>query len=351
MTLYMLDAINIYGSSRYMFSGGIGLSKDKMALTGKKMKALLKDSRGVRVAQLACPKIVRDDDVLIQVALAGLCRTDLYVAQNLINAKNPIILGHEFSGVVAQVGGAVANVSLAQRVAVMPLIPCLNCKECLSGNSQYCLRSSMLGVERDGAFAEYIVVPARAVYPLAEKVSFKLGAYAEPVAAALAVLKADIKPEQRGLIYGKGRIAQLTERVLRAHGFADISCYNPFEAEVPPERNSYDFLIETVAGQVQLENMIAALAPRGKLVLKSRSFQPVAINLGETLKKEITFQAVNYGSFNDALMLLAQKLFCVEDLLGQINAIENFSAVFQAAEKGEELKPFFYMDKAYVRDL
>jgi L-iditol 2-dehydrogenase len=315
-----------------------------------KMKALLKDSAGVRVTQVARPEICLDDDVLIRVALAGLCRTDLYVAQGLIPCESPLILGHEFSGVIIQVGSNVVNLSPGQRVAVMPLIPCMNCKECLSGNLQYCLRSSMLGLERDGAFAEYIVVPARAVYPLPKKVSFKLGAYAEPVAAAMAVLNTGIRPERRGLIYGNGRIAQLTERVLRTRGFVNISCYNPFKAEVPPEKNSYDFLIETVAGQVQLDDMITALVPCGKLILKSRTFQPVSINLSKTLKKEITFQAVNYGSFNDAIILLAQESFNIDDLLGEIYSLEEFSAVFQAARFSEQSKPFFYMDEAYVRD-
>lgn len=322
-----------------------------MALIGNVMKALLKDSRGVRVAQLACPKIVHDDDVLIKVALAGLCRTDLYVADNLIASRSPIILGHEFSGVVAAVGNAVANVSVGQSVAVMPLIPCLNCKECLEDRPQYCSKSSMLGVERDGAFAEYIVVPARAVYTLPESVSFKIGAYAEPVAAAMAVLNTGIKPEQSGLIYGNGRIAQLTERILRTRGFVNISCYNPFEATIPPEQNICDFLIETVAGQMPLDDMITALMPCGKLILKSRSFKPIAINLSQMLKKEITLQAVNYGSFDDALMLLAQELFNVDDLLGQVYPVEEFSAVFQAAKLSEQSKPFFYMDEAYVRNL
>src|SRR5262249_40512300 len=97
-----------------------------------------------------------------------------------------------------------------------------------------------------GAFAEFIVVPAAQVYPVPDRVSFHEAAYAEPLAAALAVLRASLPTGGRGLIVGCNRFARLVEKVLVAHGCRDLSLHDP--ARDPPlADNSVDFAIETIA--------------------------------------------------------------------------------------------------------
>ncbi|MEL6180979.1 MAG: alcohol dehydrogenase catalytic domain-containing protein, partial [Myxococcota bacterium] len=174
------------------------------------MRALVKRDGVVQhVTDAPFPPLKRPDDVRIRVVIAALCRTDLYAARGLLPTPDPVVLGHEFSGIIDAIGPAVTGLSPGDRVAVHPALPCGQCHPCHSG--QRCPHVRFLGVHRDGAFAEAIVVPRAAVHRLPEPLSFVQGAYAEPVAASLAVLGKGPHPDERWIIYGTGRIAHLTQ--------------------------------------------------------------------------------------------------------------------------------------------
>src|SRR4051812_41399185 len=148
------------------------------------MLALVKEARSLSLRRVPRPS-PRADEVVVRVASAGLCRTDLYVAEGKLPSANPVILGHEFSGVVDALGSGVTAVTPGQRVAVMPILSCGGCSYCQRGLERVCQQRAMLGVDRDGAFAEFVAVPARFVYPIPSGISFQTAAYAEPVTAAL----------------------------------------------------------------------------------------------------------------------------------------------------------------------
>lgn len=110
---------------------------------------------------------VGPDDVLIKVAACGLCHTDLtYLHGNPTPKKPPIILGHEPSGIIVQTGSNVQNVKCGDNVIVSSLIPCLTCEQCRSGHENLCTHAILPGATKDGAFAEYVAVPASGVYSL-----------------------------------------------------------------------------------------------------------------------------------------------------------------------------------------
>src|SRR5579883_479631 len=128
------------------------------------MRALVKEEAGVHLKEVAIP-IGGTNDVLIRVAFAGVCRTDLYVAEGRLNTPTPLILGHEFSGIVEQAPSGLPFAP-GDPVAIIPQIRCGDCALCTSGESSdppRCLRPQMLGVQRNGAFADYVAVPAWAV--------------------------------------------------------------------------------------------------------------------------------------------------------------------------------------------
>ncbi len=306
------------------------------------MKALVKEGQHLAVRHLPRPRIDAPDDVVIRVVAAGVCRTDVYVAEGRLPSQDPVVLGHEFSGVVSEAGPEAGGLFPGDRVTAFPLIPCGTCPACESGESSAgprCRRPAMLGVQRHGAFAEYVVVPRAMVHRLPPGLSFFAGAYAEPVAAALASLRAGLRQGQRGLIYGDNRIATLVRRVLRAHGFTDVVTHDP--SGPPPERDSYDFLIETVATSQAMAEMIAAARPGGKIVLRSRPWQPVALDLLSAVPKELTFAAVYYGSMTEAVALLAERRVEVDDLLGQAHELEAFEQVFRESLRSDSNKLFF----------
>jgi L-iditol 2-dehydrogenase len=299
------------------------------------MKALVKDGLAVGVESLAVPSPAQAEDVLIRIALAGLCRTDIYVAESRIPSKNRLILGHEFSGFIEKTPGDGGALKQGDRVAVMPFFAATN-RTLSDGRPSYAA-STMMGIDHDGAFSEFVVAPAKAVYRLPDSVSLMQGAYMEPVAASLAVLNAAIRPEQKGLIFGDNRISRLTERILLAKGFANVAVCGGGEGL--PE-NAYDFIIETLATSETMSKIIRAVKPGGRIVLKSRQHAPVAFDINLLVMKDITLEAVSYGDFQEGIDLVASGKLKVDDLFGDVFRLDQFETAFAESRRGESMKLF-----------
>lgn len=302
------------------------------------MKALIKDKNTFGLQSAPMPQVDTQNNVLIRVMVSGLCRTDIYVAEGLVkSAKERLILGHEFSGLVTEIGVDAGDLNIGDRVAVMPVFPIEN----LNSPKNDGAISTMLGIDHDGSFSEYIAVPSSFVYKMPKTMSFKQGAYLEPVAASLAPLKANIRPEQAGLIYGENRISRLTERVLKAKGFQNINVFDEarYAAQPLPE-NHYDFIIETFATTTTISRLIKAVKPNGTIILKSRQHNPVEVNINSLVMKDITLQAVNYGDFQEGIDLIASGALQIDDLLGAVYDLDEYERVFALSKQGEEKKIF-----------
>jgi len=117
-------------------------------------------------------------EVLLAVQAAGLCGTDLHIAieGTIPTAYQPITLGHEAAGVVAQIGADVMDWKLGDRAVAFPNLACGQCYACQSGREALCLNSRILGVQTDGAFAEFLLMPARMLARLPETIPFEIGA-------------------------------------------------------------------------------------------------------------------------------------------------------------------------------
>jgi D-arabinose 1-dehydrogenase-like Zn-dependent alcohol dehydrogenase len=304
------------------------------------MWAVVKQGPSVRMCRVPVPE-PRPGEVLIRVEVAGVCRTDVYVARGKLSCADPVILGHELAGVVAADGRGDHGFAAGDRVVVMPAIPCGVCLRCTSGMPECCPHHEFLGVGRHGAFAEYMAVPAQVVHHLPDALSFREGAYTEPVCASLAVLKAAIRPTDRGLIYGDNRIAELTKRVLSTAGFSDVETH-PMDPLVPLEMDAYDFVIETQPVAPAFDEIIRVLRPGGRIILKSRPPGPVAIDLAAAVRKEVVFESVSYGTFAESLDFLTRH--DVADLFGEIRPLEDFGDVFAGDDVGENLKSFLSPD-------
>lgn len=307
------------------------------------MKALVKHAHGVELSSLHVPAAT-PGTVVIAVAVSGLCRTDVYVAQDIIKTRMPLVLGHEFSGTVVSVGAGADAFSPGQRVAVMPLFATT---PCAVGAPLDYASAQMLGLHEDGSFAEYVRVPAHAVHAIPDSMTWRQAAYLEPVAASLAVAHAHILPSQKGLIYGDNRIARLTERCLRACGFEQIDIC---DAHTAPPADTYDFIVETMATTETMARMVAALKPGGRLILKSRQQRPVAFNINTLVLKGITIEAVGYAPFREGIDLIASQRLIVDDLFGDVYPLEEYRSAFDAETKGESRKVFLSA-RSDVRDL
>lgn len=301
------------------------------------MRAIVKNGRSVRVGRVPVPE-PGPGEVLIRIEVAGVCRTDVFVAQGKLACADPVILGHEFSGVVAAAGPEDDHgFAPGDRVTVMPAVPCGACRRCAGGMPECCPHHQFLGVGRHGAFAEYIAVPAPVVHHLPSSLSFMEGAYTEPVCASLAVLKSGIQQGERGMIYGDNRIAELTKRVLSAAGFPSVDIHRA-DSSGPLETDAYDFIIETQPLAQSFDEIIRVLRPGGRIILKSRPPAPVAIDLAAAVRKEVIFEAVSYATFSESLEFLT--LHDLSDLFDEARSLDDFADVFSADDVGEHLKSF-----------
>src|SRR5262245_6358055 len=141
------------------------------------MQALVRHGTWVGLRDVPRPR-PGPGEVLVRVVVAGICRTDLHVAEGRLPAADPVVLGHEFAGLVEGLGAGVAGFHLGDRVAVMPVLPCAACPPCRAADELVCLAPAMLGVERDGAFAEFVAVPAHRVHRLPPGLPWRAAAYA-----------------------------------------------------------------------------------------------------------------------------------------------------------------------------
>lgn len=150
-------------------------------------------------------------EVVVAVRAAGICGTDLHIAieGTVPTAAQPITLGHEAAGVVAEVGQGVTNWQAGDRVCLMPHVPCGTCYYCTSGAEALCPRTQILGVHFDGAFAEYIQVAAGALVALPENVPFEIGAIltdAVSTAYHAVVCRGDLQAGETVAVFGCGGV-------------------------------------------------------------------------------------------------------------------------------------------------
>jgi len=150
-------------------------------------------------------------EVLLAVQVAGLCGTDLHIAVEgtIPTAYQPITLGHEAAGVVAQIGADVTDWKLGDRAVAFPNLACGQCYACRSGREALCLNSRILGVQTDGAFAEFLLMPARMLARLPETIPFEIGAIltdAVSTAYHAIVCRGNVQPAETVVVIGCGGV-------------------------------------------------------------------------------------------------------------------------------------------------
>lgn len=188
----------------------------------------------LRIEDHAVPS-VGPHDVLIQVKACGVCGTDVHIYEGDEGAAAvapPTVLGHEFSGVVTQIGGEVTACAVGDRVCVDPNCYCGGCEPCRSGVAHYCEHMIGYGTTMDGGFAEYCVADQRQVYRLGDGTTFEQGAMAEPVACCLhGIDMCEIKPGHQVVVIGGGMIGLLMLQLARLAGAARVALVEPVESK------------------------------------------------------------------------------------------------------------------------
>ena len=192
------------------------------------MRALVKTARGngnVELIEIDEPQCAAGM-VKIEVKFSGICGTDLHILHDTFINYPPVVLGHEFSGVVTEIGSGVRKVKAGDRVTVLPstAVICGACPYCREGKYIFCSRRRGMGFGVHGSFTKYVVVREDMVYPIPDHLSFEEAALAEPVACAVHALE-ELTAVQGGdavLVSGPGPIGLICLTLLAGRGLKVI---------------------------------------------------------------------------------------------------------------------------------
>ena len=213
------------------------------------MQAIVKAERAPGLVVKSVPKPSPGaGEVLIAVRHAGVCGTDLHIADWDPWAQSrmhpPVVIGHEFAGEIVAVGDGVAELKTGRLVTAEGHIVCGHCLQCRTGNSHICRNTRIIGVDRDGAFAEYIVMPATNVLCL-DGIPTEVGAIMDPMGNAFhTVLSGDI-PGSNVFVVGCGPIGCFAVGIARAAGAAKV-----IASDINPKRLT---LARTMGAQVTID--------------------------------------------------------------------------------------------------
>lgn len=271
------------------------------------------------------------DEVVIKTAVTGICGSDVHVYLHgkigVFGIDQPIVLGHESSGVITAAGGDVKKLKVGQRVVVEPGIPCRFCKNCAEGRYNLCENYVfMSSAVADGTFQKYFAVREDMVHPIPDSMSDELGALVEPTAVALHVLRRGGEITGKTIaIFGAGPIGMLIGMTAKALGCAKVilidinqdrldtaltfcadEVINSMTQKVG--ENLADIVFESAGSPICVNQAFTLAKPGGRIVQVGWLKKDVAeINISIMLSKEQEYVAsLNYANeFPMAIALLA----------------------------------------------
>jgi len=307
------------------------------------MKALWLENNRISLNDALQPH--KPNEALIKIRKAGICSTDL----ELVKGYYPYtgILGHEFVGEVVE---AEDPSWIGQRVVGEINVVCNQCEQCLNGRSTHCENRTVLGiVNRDGTFAEFTTLPLANLHRVPDSVPDEMAVFTEPLAAALEIQQQiQIKPTDRVLLVGAGRLGQLIaqtlaltgcdlqviarhahqQSLLKARGIRIIS-----EEEIQPWR--WDAVVEATGSSSGFSLARKAIRPRGTLVMKSTYKGEMSINFSSIVVDEINIIGSRCGPFGPALRLMESRQVDPTVLIAdEFKLDEALKAFERAAETG-----------------
>jgi L-iditol 2-dehydrogenase len=265
--------------------------------------------------------------VLVKVHLAGVCGSDHSLYRGRLMGKLPVTPGHEAVGSVAAVGTGVASAKVGDRVVLQPFVFCGRCMSCQSGQENMCENRLRLGLDTDGAFAEYVLAPERFVRHLADEMPDERAVFAEPLAVALRGMRTgDPWPGDRIMVLGTGTVGLLLLQLaaaasaevwacdlssLRLEAARALGAAVVFQSmdELSGLDDTFDCIFETSGAPEALSHALRLAAPGGRVALLGVPPEPWPISSGMIVRKELRIlgSLLYTDEFSEAVKLLMQK--------------------------------------------
>ncbi|UYP09959.1 zinc-binding dehydrogenase [Priestia megaterium] len=338
------------------------------------MKAVMKVEPGYdKMLLKTIPELeVQKNQVKIKVAYTGICGTDIHTFTGQYkNSQTPVVLGHEFSGIVVEVGEDVTKVKVGDKVtSETTFVTCEACDYCLEKDYNLCAHRKGIGTQINGSFAEYVISREESVHVLPNAVDLKAAALTEPLACCVhaALEKTVVKKEDKVLIFGPGPIGLLQAQVVKAQGAfvilagitkdqkrLELAKSLGVDIAVDIQKESLEEIVLNYTNGYGVDKLfecsgaVQALNQGLPLVKKKGTFVQVGIfseklNLLDQesiIQREITYigtRSQKPSSWHTALKLLEEKKINTEKMITKIVPLDYWRQGFEAVLSGNEIK-------------
>jgi len=340
------------------------------------LKALYKYAPGEKTTKLTdrpMPDITRPDDVLIKVSAVAVCGMDIHIYHGNFPCTPPFIMGHEFVGIVEKTGHAVTTLSKGNRVVAQPhLHACGICDVCTSGAPQICEHKLSLGISRDGAMADYVVVPEKYLHVIPVNIPDKIATLIEP----MTIVESDLigrgkftKGETIAII-GAGQIAHLAvvaakaagaskiivigrenDRIRRFKSARALGADNTLNAERDDvysevmritKKKGVDMIFEASGSEQGINSAIDMVRICGRMCLLGLSRQEsIRVNWDKMLKKIITLHfnmMSDYERINRTIEMFNHPPCDLSPLISHEASLDQWETVFEELTLGNGTK-------------
>lgn len=305
-----------------------------------------------------------DGDVVVAVWASGICGSDVHGYAGVTGRRRPgVIMGHEAAGVIELVGSGVTQIAPGDRVVLRSILSCGRCEPCVAGRPNICRDRRGLGMHLDGAYADRVLLPATAVVPLADGVSFDEAALVEPLAVAMhAVNLTPIDLLDRVVIIGAGTIGLLTliaarsrgagrivisdrsrhrldvARALGADDVVDAASGDPVAAILAlTDGRGAHAVFEAVGASATVRQSLEIARHGGHVTWIGNSEPVVEFGMQELVTKELVLRGAYgfVGEFERAAEALATKRLDVRPLIERVAPLEEGTTLFRRLARGE----------------
>jgi L-iditol 2-dehydrogenase len=334
--------------------------------------AVLTDERDVSIENRSCPS-VDDNEVLVRIEACGVCMTDYHMYHGTFPVEHPLVPGHESAGEVVDIGAGVTDIDAGERVAINPSIPCNQCRACKRGHENLCENFVSLGGAGDrildGAFAEYIHVPAASVEPIGD-MSYHRAAFAEPLACCIhAVEQTNLENGDTVVVIGTGPIGLLLVQTFRASGSGTIVVSEPIaerrelalmlgadHAIDPTETDlasldtlvdGVDIAVEAVGSPETVSDALDVTSPGGTTLIfgvppQESTLEVSPFDMFYNELKLVGTYSLTPRSFLRAVTFLEQERIVVDSLITDEYPLNGLEQAFDRMDEREGLKNIVY---------
>ncbi len=313
------------------------------------MKGLLLTAPGhLEYADLPEPIVEGDLDVILRVDAASICGSDTHGYRGQGGRRQPpLVMGHEACGTVDTVGRAVTDLAPGQRVFMMPMEACLQCRSCSQGRYDACTRRKVYGADLPGAFADRIRITASSAVPIPDGVSDIQGSLLEPLSVVLkGISRAQVRPGDAIAVVGGGPIGLLSVAVLRLYqphhlivvepnatrralavSLGATAAVDPAAGEAADQirdvtsLTGVDLAVEAVGISETVATAVRVIRPEGVMVWLGNAGRVVEIDEFDVVWKQLTILAsvgVTREAVRRAIALVEQEAVAVERLVGAV---------------------------------